>query len=55
MLTSGNVGIGTRSPLTALHVAAAGDVEISIESKDPVGRRYTLQSSDDHSGGLSSH
>ncbi len=44
-VTATAVGVGTNSPATALHVASAGDAEISVQSTDPVGRRWTLQSS----------
>jgi len=39
------VGIGTNSPATALHVAGSRDTEISVQSTDSFGRRWTLQSS----------
>jgi hypothetical protein len=43
---NGEVGIGTTNPATALHVKdAAGATEISVESSDAGGHRWTLQSS----------
>jgi hypothetical protein len=43
-LAEGNIGIGTASPLTHLHVSGTGDQEISIQSVDVSGRRWTIQS-----------
>jgi hypothetical protein len=40
----GRVGIGTTTPATALHVAAASDTEISIQSAEN-NRRWSLQAS----------
>ena len=43
---TGGVGINTTTPASALHVASkASDCEISIQSGDAGGRRWTLQSS----------
>lgn len=45
-----NVGIGTATPATKLHVSGANSTEISLEST--VGkRRWTLQATDNESGG----
>lgn len=45
IFNGGNVGIGTVSPSTALHVRDTGDTEISIQSNDTGSHRWTLQSS----------
>ena len=46
VLIGGNVGIGVDSPSSALHVASpSGDCEISIQSGDLGGHRWTVQSS----------
>ena len=40
----GNVGVGISTPLTHIHVYGAGDQEISIQSTDASGHRWSLQS-----------
>ncbi|MDE3068171.1 MAG: tail fiber domain-containing protein [Verrucomicrobiota bacterium] len=46
VLVADNVGIGTASPATRLHVvSASGDCEVSVQSGDPGGHRWTIQSS----------
>ena len=45
MKSDGRVGIGVNEPLTHLHVKGEGDQEISIESTESDGTRWTLQSS----------
>jgi len=50
--TAARLGVGTNAPATALHVAAAGDTEISAQSTDSGGRRWTLQSSGAGTPGL---
>ena len=46
LLVSGNVGIGVSNPATALHVqSSSNECEISLQSGDTGGRRWTLQSS----------
>ncbi len=43
---NGNVGVGTTNPASALHVvSASGDAEISVQSGDVGGHRWTLQAS----------
>lgn len=42
--TNGNVGIGTTTPSTHLHVAGLGDQEIGIQSTDAGAHLWTLQS-----------
>jgi hypothetical protein len=44
MKTDGRVGIGVNEPSTHLHVKGDGDQEISIESTETGGVRWTLQS-----------
>ncbi len=41
----GNVGIGTSAPATVLHAVDAGDAQISVQSADPGGHRWVVQSS----------
>ncbi len=48
--SGGNVGIGTSAPATRLHVQGVGDTEISIQSSDAAGRRWTLQASGNEPG-----
>lgn len=43
--TNGNLGIGTSSPTTLLHLRDTGDTEISLQSTDLGAHRWTLQSS----------
>lgn len=42
--TNGNVGIGTTTPSTHLHVTGLGDQEIGVQSKDAGAHLWTLQS-----------
>jgi len=52
LYAAGGVGIGTGSPQSALHVKSTViDCEISIESGDAGGHRWTLQSSAPGGGG----
>jgi hypothetical protein len=44
LATNGNVGIGTSTPATKLHLAGSGDTELSVQSTDN-NRRWTLQAS----------
>ena len=44
-LHGGSMGIGTTAPASELHVKNGSDTEISIESSDPGGHRWTVQSS----------
>jgi hypothetical protein len=44
MKADGRVGIGVNEPSTHLHVKGEGDQEISIESTETDGARWTLQS-----------
>jgi len=43
--TVGSLGVGTDTPATLLHVAGPGDVEVSVQSTDSSGHRWTIQSS----------
>ncbi len=43
--TGGNVGVGTTTPASHLHVKGPGDQEIAIESSDASGRQWALRSS----------
>src|SRR5207247_1111332 len=49
--TNTKVGIGTTAPTRHLHVAGPSDQEIMIESTDPGGIKWTLQSSSGASSG----
>ncbi|MEZ4953936.1 MAG: tail fiber domain-containing protein [Saprospiraceae bacterium] len=42
--STGNVGIGTITPASILHLSKPGEAELSIQSTSPFGRRWTLQS-----------
>jgi hypothetical protein len=44
-IANGSVGIGTPAPASVLHLKNSGDTQISIESSDAGGRRWTIQSS----------
>lgn len=41
---AGNVGVGTVTPATKLHIAGTGSTEISLQSTSTDGRRFTLES-----------
>lgn len=43
--TTGALGVGTDTPASMLHVTHSGDTEISVQSSDSGGHRWTMQSS----------
>jgi hypothetical protein len=52
LATAGTLGVGVSIPSTALHVAAGGDCEISVQSADAGAHRWTIQSSGTNTAGL---
>lgn len=42
--TTGPLGVGTDTPATMLHVEHTGDTEMSVQSSDAGGHRWTMQS-----------